>query len=716
MTLSFFRRHRKLFMVVMFAALVGMLFFGSWDYMGPTFQRWFGGGPGSNVIGTISGKTIKEREAVEFFNEMSIAGQASQFWAAALRAKATTPDAQYRAYRYTVGATAWPLLSQSLTEERPTAKSVLVWMGLYHEARKAGFDTSAAQVQERMSGLADIGLPKGAVDQVVSRIAGGNRELLLQALRRDMTLAAYLEWLIMSLSEPVTPELKREFAKMDDRVQVRLAVLKAEDFLADVKDIPDADLKAQFEKYKSYLPGKGPDGYGYRIQDRVKVEYLEADPKGFEAEEQAKITDEDVRKYYEERKDPDFLVKEETPETAPPAAPAPAEKAPAKAPAAPAEKPAAGPKGEAGPTGPVAPKAAETKAAPPAAQKAETGPVTLPPSLMPTGPGMGMMPPDVKPPEKKFKPLAEVQADIRGRILKERTKAAALDLLGVGVGEIRQQKKAPDLRIWADGKKIKHVPPTALCTEADLALLAGIGHAQRGNETFEGTAMAVSDLVGPEKAKLALLETSEPFTSPDGRAYAFRVAAVEANHEPASIDQVKGPVMTDLKRAKAFEVAREVGRKLVEAAEKRGLKDAAADLKVKTADSDWVPQQRFFQLGQQILTMPPALPGVGANRLVVTECFRLAAENKRLAPVTLADEKMTVVIELLGHKPPREALFERMRPVLAQQVGRQLLNEALRQALDAANIERRAEIVLKVPEDYRLSRNVRESQGGGDDY
>jgi hypothetical protein len=101
---------------------------------------------------------------------------------------------------------------------------------------------------------------------------------------------------------------------------------------------------------------------------------------------------------------------------------------------------------------------------------------------------------------------------------------------------------------------------------------------------------------------------------------------------------------------------------------------------------------------------------------VVTECFRLAAENKRLAPVTLADEKMTVVIELLGHKPPREALFERMRPVLAQQVGRQLLNEALRQALDAANIERRAEIVLKVPEDYRLSRNVRESQGGGDDY
>jgi hypothetical protein len=725
MTLSFFRRHRKWFMVLMFAALVGMMFFGSWSYMGPKIQFWWGGGPGSNVIGTIGGKSIKERDANAFFGEMAMAGQATQYWAAILESKATTREAQYEAYRYTFGATAWPLLRQSLAGDRPLAKSVLVWMAFYEEARKAGFDTSPRQVEDRLKGMEDLGLPKAAVDRIIVQAAGGNRDLFYAALRRDMTLASYLDWLVQSLGEPVTPELKREFARMDDRVQVRLAVLKADDFLAQVKDIPEADLKAQFEKYKAYLPGKGPDGYGYRIPDRVKVEYLAADPKAFEAEAASKVTDEDVRKYYEEHKDPEFLVKEEAPPAAPPAA---APTAPAAA-APPAEKAPAGPKGEAGPTGPVAPAVpkGESKAAPavaPAAPpKAETAPVTLPPSLTPTmpaapvvGPGAvppappaATLPPAAKAPEKKFKPLPEVAAEVRSRLVAEKAKAAALELAGVDVGEIRQQKKPPDLRIWADGKKVKYAPPTPLCTAAELALLPGIGHSQRGNQAFEETALAVTDLVGPEKGKLALMETSEPFVGADGAAYAFRVAAVQANHEPASLDEVKGQVMTDMKRAKAFEIARDLARKLLDAAEKRDLKDAAADLKVKTADSGWVSQEGFFN--------PPTLPGLGANRVVVSECFRLVAEKKRLTLVTLADEKAAAVIELLGHKPPREALFDLLRAELARQISRQLVNKALGQALEPESIQRRMALVLSVPEDYRLSRTAqREYEDTGGDY
>jgi hypothetical protein len=328
------------------------------------------------------------------------------------------------------------------------------------------------------------------------------------------------------------------------------------------------------------------------------------------------------------------------------------------------------------------------------------------------------MPPSAAMPEKKFKPLAEVQAEVRSRLVKDRAKAAALELLGVDVGEIRQQKKAPDLRIWADGKKIKYVPPTPnFCTADELAAMPGIGHSQRSNnDAFEATALAVTDLVGAEKAKVALMETSEPLVSPDGAAYAFRVVAVQPNHEAASVDEVKGQVTTDLKRAKAFEIAREMGKKLLEAAEKKDLKDAAAELKVKTADSDWVPQQRFFQLGQQVITMPSSLPGVGSSRVVISECFRLSAENKKVALVTLAEEKAVVVIELLGHKLPREALFERLRPALAQQVGRMLVGDALKQALDPASIERRMGVVMEVPDDYHLSRGTQRERDTDGDY
>jgi hypothetical protein len=727
MTLAFFRRHHKMFMVLMFAALIGMLFFGSWSYMGPKLAYWFGRGPGSQVVGAIGGQDIRDREAREFLNEMNIAGRASETWAMMLEPRVTAPEARVRADRYTVGATVWPIVRESLAGDRRPAKDVLVWMALYREARAAGFDASQAQAQERVKGVVDLGLPQTAVDRMIHELAGGSRDLFLRALRTDMTLRAYVEYLAETLGGAVTPEARREFIKMDDRIQVRLAVLKADEFLSQVKDVPEAEVKQQFEKYKQYLAGKGPDGYGYRIPDRVSVEYLVADPKAFEDQAKAKVADADVERYYENHKDPEFLVKDEKPEAArpqswraAPQAPAASEKpAPAKAPdPAPAKENPAGAKGDGGPQGPVTPipprapkaeaKPAAASAAAPAAPAAPAQKAAAP--AAPTAPAAPAQEaaapaaPTAQPPEKKFRPLQEVQDEIRKRLVQEQAAGMARDLLLTGVAEIRPMKKPPDLRIWADGTRIRFVPATGLLTAAQLAGLPGIGKASRGQETFPETALALSELIGPDKAKLGRMEISEPFAGQDGEAFAFRVTAFQANHEPASLDEVKDQVVADLKRAKAFEIARAEGRKLLDEAGKKGLKDAADALKVKTADSDWVSRERFISFGGQVMAIPASLPEVGADRAVVSECFRMAMESKKLTLVSLAEEKRVVVAELLGRKMPREALFERLRPALVDQVRRNLGGKAFREAIDMASIERRMGVDMKVGDDYFISR------------
>jgi hypothetical protein len=326
---------------------------------------------------------------------------------------------------------------------------------------------------------------------------------------------------------------------------------------------------------------------------------------------------------------------------------------------------------------------------------------------------------EAKPPEKKFRPLSEVRDEIRKTLVRKEAARMAHELISQDVGEIRQMKKPPDLRIWADGKRVRYVAVPDFLTADQLEALPGIGKAMRGEATLGAEALALSQLVGPEKARLGLMEISEPFIGPDGDAYALRDAAFQANHEPASLAEVKDQVAGDLRRAKAFDIAREKARKLLDEATAKNLEEAAKAAGAKTALSDWVPQQRVFPIPStgQILTMPSLLPEVGTNRVVLSECFRMAAEKKRLSLVTLADEKQVVVVELEGRKPPREALFEQDRPMLAAQVARQLGGEALRKAIDPLSIERRMAVVVTASEEFHMPRGARGFDGsdGSDD-
>lgn len=613
-------------MVVMFFALVGMLFWGVFDYLPKLFERFGSEGP-RKVVGHIQGEAVRAGDLFQFYEDARAAGQISQWLGGLAQQAATKPEEQQAVARLTIGMTAWPILESTLKGEKVDQQTALTWMAMYREAQAAGFSTSPAQVEARLQTLQDVGLKAEDLKQVINRVAGGNRARLIEILRPDMTLRSYINWLSEVLSAAVDPELRTDFAQMDERIKVRLAVLKAADLVGEVKAATDAELQAQFDKGKAFLAGQGPDGCGYRIPDKAALEYLEADPAAFEAAVAAKITDADIKKYYEENKDAEFL--------APPEEPKPGDKKPDEA----------------------------------------------------------------APPEKKYQPLAKVSDDIRKKLVRQEASLQARELLNANVTEIRGHKTPPDLRIWADGKKIRFVSDPALRSKEELAALKGLGDATHGNDRLPDVALAVAPLMkDAAKARLALMETSDVFAVPDGGAYAFRVAAVKANHEPAALKDVREKVLADVRLAKAFDLARERGKKLLEAAEAKGLEAAAKDAGVKAPESDYVPRERMFPYGGQFITIPTTLPGVGANRQVVSECFRLAAEGKKLSLVTLAEPREVVVAELVDRKAPREAAYDMMRPALAERIGQQVARQALTGALDLGAVQRRMQVVAQEPE------------------
>ena len=649
MTLSFFRRHRKWFMVLMFLSLFGILIFGWWHNVEEKISMWFGSHPTMQRVGTIAGKMVRENEVQQFFAEVKAAGEASQIMAMALEQKAASPDARMRLYVNTVGATAWPILASTVNREKPDRLTLMTWLALYQEARQQGFDASAAAIDARLRALEELGLAPDVLKQIVGRTAGGQKAWLLEAMRKDMTLRTYINWLSEVLAGAVEPEMRREFARLDERLKVRLEVLKAADALPEIKDVPEELLARQFQKHKAFLPGQSPEGYGYRIPDRVTIEYLTADAAAFEDQARPKVADAAIADYYESHKD-EFVVKEEKP--------------------AAAEKPEKGAKGQAGDKGD---KAGKKDAA--------------------------------APPERKYRPIEEVRAEIAKTLLRKEAAGLARERLNSNAAEIRALKKPPDLRIWADGKLVRYEAMKDFKTSDELAGIKGIGQATRGKEPMPSAAVLVAGLVPAAKVKLAVMEISDVYTDPDGNACVFRVTSIEPNHEPADLKDVRDKVLADVRGAKAFDLVRERAKALLDAAAAKGLEAAAKDARLKPpAESDWFAREKTIRFGMQVFTLPATLPEVGANRLVVAECFRMAADGRQRTMVTLAEEREVVLAQLVGRKEPREAAYQRDRPVLADRVGRQVAEIALRQAIDLGSIQRRMAVVCEVTGELRRPR------------
>jgi len=618
-------------MVLMVLAVASMVLWSVGSKLMPQLLGWISG-EGNPEVGTIAGSPVHQHELATFARQIRVAGRTARTCLYKLIPSAKTPETQADLSFQTAGRSIWPMVGDEFLDERPSGSDVLTWLALYREARQWGFDMSGLEVEARLEALHKLGLTAKDLKQIIAQ-EGGDRNFFYEALRVDMTLRAYVDWLMETTAFAVQPELRRRFARLDEKMKVRLAVLKAEDRRDKAPEPSEEDLRKQFDACKQYLPGQGPKGFGYRIPDRVRIEYLVADPKAFEKDAEARVTDEDVEAAYEARKDPEFLVKEE-----------------------PKKEDAEKKEAEAGDS----------------AAAAET------------------------PKEKKFRPLEEVRDEIRKTLLDGEARRLAREKLQADVSEVRSMRAPPDLQIWADGTRVQYRAVPDRLTGEQLAALEGVGGAVREKQGLAQQALALAELVGPERAQLAVGELSEVFTDADGRAYAFRVSDYEKNHEPASLDEVRDKVIADVRLEAAFESAVSAGRALLEAAAEAGLEAAAKKVGVAVEESDWFPRERMVPVGRmgRWFAFPPSLPVVGSNRLVVAECFRLDPKGQRRTLITLAREREAVVIEVVDRKAPREAAYELMRPLLANEVSRELAESVHEDVFNREAIRRRLQVLL----------------------
>ncbi|MDK1030648.1 MAG: hypothetical protein QGD94_01420 [Planctomycetia bacterium] len=660
MTLAFFRKHHKLFMVLMILAVVMMVFWLVISKVPEVLRQWFGEERASKQIAEVYGKGVTRGEMWDFRQRLQVSANAAVTIHQMLGQR-RGPGEQRAIDAVTIAALspyAQRLLGVGSSSGGMSDKDFWAAFTIHTEAREMGFDIPDARLKGRLKELRELGMTADDYRRLLSMVSGRRQDILFEAWRQDMNIKAYLQF-ASSMPTVVGAHLEQEFRNIDEKVEVRLVALAAEEFLEEVKAPSDQALQEQFEKFKNFLPGeKRPDGFGYKIPDKVAVEYLVISPEAFADE--AKITDEQIKQYYDRNKAFEFVIEPEKTEPKPDAEQE--KKEPAK-------------------------DDAPENAGGPEAQAEDNA--------------------DNKDADKtpKYKPLKEVEGEIRKTLVSRRSGELAMDKIGqisTELTALRVRKVAIKFETFADGKVVWLVKPVGLMGREELGELEGIGKAvSTGNMPFAGYALSLEELEESEEGQALLRVGRESSTLADqeGNQYIFRVRRLVKSHVPADISIVREAVEKDVARIEAFELAKAKGREVLAEANKTGLVAAAEKLKQKLYTPEPFPQKKLSPMdllalyyGIPVSPKLPNVPPIGQNRALVERCFRLAEGPKKVELLILQSARTAVVIELIRVHLPKRSAFELQK--LQMNTLAWARGEFFRAFLNTENILRRGKVVL----------------------
>ena len=111
----------------------------------------------------------------------------------------------------------------------------------------------------------------------------------------------------------VTPyDIFRTYRDQNERVSAKAVEIPVEKFLAKVPEPSPAEIEALYEKYKDVLPDPTRETPGFKVPRQIQVEILSIDGNALARGIMDKLTEQDLRTAYENRKK-EFPARSELP-------------------------------------------------------------------------------------------------------------------------------------------------------------------------------------------------------------------------------------------------------------------------------------------------------------------------------------------------------------------------------------------------------------------
>jgi len=156
----------------------------------------------------------------------------------------------------------------------------IYWLLLENEAQNAGIRISNAQVGELLGRVIPQLFEGQTYSQLIGAIIRQQRIPEPQILTTLGKLLAVLQYsaIVCSNENLTTRQITQTASNEEERVNVEFVKFDSAVF-AEKQDEPGADKIAEhFDKYKAIAPGtvsdENPHGFGYKLPDRVQLEYI----------------------------------------------------------------------------------------------------------------------------------------------------------------------------------------------------------------------------------------------------------------------------------------------------------------------------------------------------------------------------------------------------------------------------------------------------------
>lgn len=259
-------------------------------------QLLAGKGPSKRAIATIDGSKITALDRMSAMNEIEIlrdmgAGQmlmAQRTLTGPLVAQLLFPDSgsasmldaqlKYAAMQgnFTIDNDVVQAFFESNKGDAP-----IYWILLNKEAETLG---CAVDVQEAMEIYKNVALGitrgQGQASTIVTNLSNKHKvsqEIIIEIFAKMLSVMSYVDS-TTKVENVSLPEIAAQVSYATEKVNSTYVEFRADNYTKAIEAVEEDMLNKQFEAYKNYLPGdineNNPYGFGYKIADRVQLEYI----------------------------------------------------------------------------------------------------------------------------------------------------------------------------------------------------------------------------------------------------------------------------------------------------------------------------------------------------------------------------------------------------------------------------------------------------------
>jgi hypothetical protein len=296
-----FRKHQKAMMVVVgVLCMIGFSVAGVIDY---SSDRYRGGGP-DQVVATAYEKNIHASEVQQMMRRRQIAiSFLDRCQQAMFNLPENIDEQNYYYYMQLLGRYPAAAMLGDATE-----KSVVQTWIMDERARQMGLVVNDDAINAYLKSYTSDKVKSDAFRSICARLGVGQLQVF-EALRAELLALRLQE---MALTGLQTPPAQRwdYYRRQRERATVELVPVPVEDFIGDVADPPDEELRAFFDAHKEQLPDPESPVPGFKVPKKASFDVVLAKYDDFY--DPSSVTEDEVNEHYEKFKDTRYLWEQYT--------------------------------------------------------------------------------------------------------------------------------------------------------------------------------------------------------------------------------------------------------------------------------------------------------------------------------------------------------------------------------------------------------------------